>query len=411
MSSEQTSFARIRRETEALVRGLTPEDCMVQAMPDVSPPKWHLAHTTWFFETFVLEREVSGYRSPSPAYRELFNSYYEAVGPRHPRPERGHLSRPTLSEIFAYRERVDAAMQRLLEERGSTPMIELGLQHEQQHQELLVMDVKYNFSRNPLRPAYVSEPLAQCSAAAPLEFRRFEAGLVHAGVAPGGAEFTFDSERPDHRRFLEPFELATRLVTNAELLEFIAAGGYQTPSLWLSDGWAWAREHCVEAPLYWRRDADGVLHEFTAHGELLLDPQAPVCHVSGYEAAAFAAWAGARLPTEFEWEHAARQAGPIDITRGEALRLHPGAAARGSLTQLFGEVWQWTRSAYEPYPGFAPEPGAVGEYNGKFMCGQWVLRGGSVATPRGHTRVTYRNFFYPQQRWPFTGIRLAREAR
>jgi len=273
------------------------------------------------------------------------------------------------------------------------------------------MDVKYNFSRNPLRPAYVARPLAPGHVGVPLEFRCFEGGLVHAGAAREGAEFSFDNERPAHRRFLEPFELATRLVTNAELLEFIAAGGYGTPSLWLSDGWAWVREHGVQAPLYWRRDADGVWYEFTAHGEVPLDPHAPACHVSGYEAAAFAAWAGARLPTEFEWEHAARQAEPIDTTCGEALRLHPGAGAPGSLTQLFGEVWQWTRSAYEPYPGFAAEPGAVGEYNGKFMCGQWVLRGCSVATPRGHARATYRNFFYPQQRWPFTGIRLAREAR
>jgi len=417
VNSEQTRFARIRRETEALVRELSPEDCMVQAMPDVSPPKWHLAHSTWFFETFVLEREVPAYRSPWPAYKELFNSYYEAVGPQHPRPERGHLSRPALNEVLAYRQQVDLAMQRVLEERGSLPLIELGLQHEQQHQELLVMDVKYNFSRNPLRPAYVARPLAACRAGAPLEFRRFEGGLVHAGVARGGAEFSFDNERPAHRRFLEPFELATRLVTNAELLAFITAGGYGTPSLWLSDGWAWVREHGVQAPLYWRRDADGVWYEFTAHGEVPLDPYAPVCHVSGYEAAAFAAWAGARLPTEFEWEHAARQfaagdtAEPGDAAAGEVPHLHPRAAAHSGLTQFFGDAWQWTRSAYEPYPGFAAEPGAVGEYNGKFMCGQWVLRGGSVATPRGHTRTTYRNFFYPQQRWPFTGIRLAREAR
>jgi ergothioneine biosynthesis protein EgtB len=410
MSAAPTRYARIRSETEALVRGLTPEDCMVQAMPDVSPPKWHLAHTSWFFETFVLERELTGYRSPSPVYRELFNSYYEAVGPRHPRPERGHLSRPTLNEVLAYRQQVDAAMLRLLAERGSTPLIELGLQHEQQHQELLVMDVKYNFSRNPLQPAYATPPLAPCPVAAPLEFRRFEGGLVHAGVSSGGAAFTFDNERPAHRRFLEPFELGTRLVTNAELLEFVLAGGYQTPSLWLSDGWAWLRANAVEAPLYWRRDQHGVFHEFTAHGEVLLDPHAPVCHVSGYEAAAFAAWAGARLPTEFEWEHAAGQAEP-DAGAGETVRWHPRSTIRGGLTQLFGEVWQWTRSAYEPYPGFAPEPGEVGEYNGKFMSGQWVLRGGSVATPAGHTRRSYRNFFYPQQRWPFTGIRLAREAR
>ena len=390
---------------------------MVQAMPDVSPPKWHLAHTSWFFETFVLERELAEYRSPSPAYKALFNSYYEAVGPRHPRPERGQLSRPSLKEIFAYRQQVDAALLRLLAERGSSPWIELGLQHEQQHQELLVMDVKYNFSRSPLRPAYVAQPLPPCRPGAPLEFRRFEGGLVHSGVSPAGAAFSFDNERPAHRRFLEPFELATRLVTNAELLEFIAAGGYGTPSLWLSDGWAWVREQGVQAPLYWRREADGAWYEFTAHGELPLDPHAPACHLSGYEAAAFAAWAGARLPTEFEWEHAARPFEPGASAEsggtpaGEALRLHPSAATHSGFSQFFGEVWQWTRSAYEPYPGFKEESGAVAEYNGKFMCGQWVLRGGSVATPRGHTRATYRNFFYPQQRWPFTGVRLAREAR
>ena len=411
MNPEQTRFARIRKETEALVRELTAEDCMVQAMPDVSPPKWHLAHTSWFFETFVLEREVADYRSPSPAYKELFNSYYEAVGRRHPRPERGHLSRPTLSEVFAYRQQVDAAMQRLLEGRGNPPWVELGLQHEQQHQELLVMDVKYNFSRSPLQPAYVPGALERCPAALPLEFKRFEGGLVRCGTDAGGAAFTFDNERPAHRRFIEPFELGTRLVTNAEFLEFIAAGGYQTASLWLSDGWAWVREHALEAPLYWRRDADGMFHEFTAHGELPLDPHAPVCHVSGYEAAAFAAWAGARLPTEFEWEHAAGRSEPLGAITGGALRLHPRAATGEGITQLFGELWQWTRSAYEPYPGFTPEPGAVAEYNGKFMCGQWVLRGGSVATPRGHARATYRNFFYPQQRWSFTGVRLAREAR
>jgi ergothioneine biosynthesis protein EgtB len=384
---------------------------MVQAMPDVSPPKWHLAHTTWFFETFALERGVTDYRSPHPEYKELFNSYYEAVGPRHPRPERGHLSRPTLSEVLAYRQQVDAAMQRLLAERGSVPWIELGLQHEQQHQELLVMDVKYNFSKNPLRPAYCPGALARCAAGAALEFRRFEGGLLRCGMDAGDADFTFDNERPAHRRFIEPFELGTRLVTNAEFLEFIVAGAYQTASLWLSDGWAWVREHGVEAPLYWRRDTDGMYHEYTAHGELPLDPHAPVCHVSGYEAAAFAAWAGARLPTEFEWEHAARQSGPSDTVSDEAPRLHPRAATRAGITQLFGELWQWTRSAYDPYPGFAAEPGPVAEYNGKFMCGQWVLRGASVATPREHARATYRNFFYPQQRWPFTGVRLARDAR
>jgi ergothioneine biosynthesis protein EgtB len=416
-------YQRVRRLSGALIEPLGPEDCMVQAMADVSPPKWHLAHTTWFFETFVLEPCASGYRSPSPAYKELFNSYYEAVGPRHPRPERGQLSRPSLSEVLAYREHVDLHMRPLLAEPGSArDLIELGLQHEQQHQELLVMDVKYNFSRNPLAPAYrrqLLRPVATSGAVAPQVFESFDGGLVQLGAA--GASFAFDNERPVHRRFVEPFELGCRLVTNGEMLEFIAAGGYQNPALWLSDGWAWVREHAVEAPLYWRRDADGRYHEFTAHGEQPLEPERPVCHVSGFEALAFATFAGARLPTEFEWELAARAVSDAARRRGEPdprehggleePEWHPRPAAGGGVRQLFGELWQWTRSAYEPYPGFAPQAGAVGEYNGKFMCGQWVLRGSSLATPRGHSRPSYRNFFYPHQRWPFTGIRLAREAR
>ncbi len=409
LMSLSTEYARVRHATRDLVAGLGPEDCMVQAMPDVSPAKWHLAHTTWFFETFVLERELAGYASPSPAYRELFNSYYDAVGPKHPRPERGHLSRPTLSEVLAYREHVDAGIQKLLARGGaSSELMELGLQHEQQHQELLLMDVKYNFSKNPLVPRFQPQPLEPCGASEPLRFQRFDGGLVQAGAS--GSEFSFDNERPRHRRFLEPFELGTRLVTNAEMLAFIAAGGYQNPALWLSEAWAWVREHAVAAPEYWRRDAEGAFHEFTAHGEVPLDPNAPVCHVSGYEAAAFALWAGARLPTEFEWELAARAAAePSSLLR--AGRLHPRGTSGAGVRQLFGDLWQWTRSGYEPYPGFVPEAGPVGEYNGKFMCGQWVLRGSSVATPNGHARVSYRNFFYPHQRWPFTGIRLARDPR
>jgi ergothioneine biosynthesis protein EgtB len=456
-------YQRVRQLTRALIEPLGPEDCMVQAMPDVSPPKWHLAHTTWFFETFVLEPHASGYRSPSPAYKRLFNSYYEAVGPRHPRPERGQLSRPSLSEVLAYRDHVDACMRPLLEQSslaapsstdpssaGAAPgrvreLIELGLHHEQQHQELLVMDTKYNFSRNPLAPAYARAPLARGRGASvsqsfepqsfepqsfepqsfepqsfePQSFERFEGGLVQLGASADG--FAFDNERPLHRRFLEPFELSRRLVTNGDMLEFIAAGGYDDPALWLSDGWAWVREHDVAAPLYWRRDEGGAYHEFTAHGEQALDPARPVCHVSGFEALAFATFAGARLPTEFEWEVAARAVCAAAAKHGEpdprlqgGLEVgvwHPRAATGAGVCQLFGELWQWTRSAYEPYPGFAPAAGAVGEYNGKFMCGQWVLRGGAVVTPRGHSRSTYRNFFYPHQRWPFTGIRLAREAR
>jgi ergothioneine biosynthesis protein EgtB len=412
-------YQRVRGVTRSLIEPLGPEDCILQAMPDVSPPKWHLAHTSWFFETFVLEPRDSGYRSPSPAYKQLFNSYYEAVGPRHPRPARGQLSRPTLNEVLEYREHVDTHMRSLLTAHAALPaalhaLVELGLQHEQQHQELLVMDTKYNLAQNPLAPAYSREAVAEASrAAAPaLRFERFEGGLVQIGAAAGG--FAFDNERPLHRRYLEPFELATRLVTNGEMLEFIAAGGYQNPALWLSDGWAWVREHGVEAPLYWRRGPDGERREFTAHGERPLELARPVCHVSGYEALAFATFAGARLPTEVEWEVAARALSERDVPAARALedgQWHPRASLGEHDWQLFGELWQWTRSAYEPYPGFVTEPGPVGEYNGKFMCGQWVLRGGCVATPRGHSRVTYRNFFYPHQRWPFTGVRLAREVR
>lgn len=269
------------------------------------------------------------------------------------------------------------------------------------------MDVVYNFAQNPLKPAYREHALLPAPQAPPLRFRAFEGGLVSLGAAENA--FAFDNERPAHQRYLHPFELATRLVTNREMLEFIEAGGYRTASLWLADGWSWVRENEVDAPLYWRRLDDGGYVEFTAHGQVPLDPNAPVCHVSAYEAAAFAAWAGARLPTEFEWELAAR--GVVSERRSSEGRLHPDGARGESMEQLFGELWQWTRSAYEPYPGFAPAPSAVGEYNGKFMCGQWVLRGGCVATPPGHVRPTYRNFFYPHQRWPFTGIRLARESR
>ncbi|HYO96786.1 MAG TPA: ergothioneine biosynthesis protein EgtB [Polyangiaceae bacterium] len=400
-------YERIRRVTAGLVTGLTPEDCMVQAMPDVSPVKWHLAHTSWFFETFALTPHSSGYRPFRTGYAELFNSYYQAVGPRFPRAQRGHLSRPTLGEVLDYREHVDRAMEPLLQAPGAAErVIELGLQHEQQHQELLVMDVVYNFAQNPLRPAYRATMLGRCAEPSPLALQGFEGGLVHVGADAEG--FAFDNERPCHRRFLEPFELASRLVTNAEMLEFVRDGGYRNASLWLDDGWTWVQAGNIEGPLYWQRDASGALAELTAHGQVPLDPNAPVCHVSGYEAAAYAEWAGARLPTEIEWEHAARDANPSGAHWLEDGRLHPSSAAHAGVTQLFGDVWEWTRSAYEPYPGFVTPDGALGEYNGKFMCNQWVLRGGSCITPRGHVRSTYRNFFHPEKRWPFTGIRLAR---
>ncbi len=400
---------RVRRATEALLGDVEAEDCQVQCMADVSPLKWHVAHVTWFFETFVLEPHLSGYRTFHPAFRELFNSYYQTVGAQHPRARRGDLSRPLLSEVLAYRGHVDEALARLLADgRGDTAeLLTLGLHHEQQHQELMVMDVKYNFAQNPLWPAYRRAPVEPCPAAPPLAWTTFEGGVVTIGAR--GEGFSFDNEGPAHRRVVEPFALANRLVTNAEWRSFVEAGGYEDPRLWLSDGWAWRREHDVACPLYWQRQDRGWV-ELTAHGACPLDPSAPVCHVSAYEACAYAEWADARLPTEAEWEVAARDARPADALWAEDGRLHPRAATTGRLTQLFGDAWEWTRSAYEPYPGYRPSKGAVGEYNGKFMSSQWVLRGGSAATPRGHVRATYRNFFYPHQRWAFTGVRLARSA-
>lgn len=415
----QPSFRKVRGTTVDLVGSLGPEDCLVQAMPDVSPPKWHLAHTSWFFETFVLAPHVPGYEAFCPAYGFLFNSYYEAVGPRQARPQRGLLSRPTLDEVLAYRAHVDAAMERAWSRLPDVArdLTRLGIHHEQQHQELLVMDVKYNFGQSPLSPAYRQRarprpPSAQSSACS---FIPFDAGVVEIGH--GSAGFAFDNEGPVHRRFVESFALADRLVTNAEYLAFVEDGGYRRSELWLSDGLAWIRDNDVTAPLYWRADpARGsgleARREFTVYGDEALDPAAPVCHVSGYEAAAYAEWAKARLPTEVEWEVAASIADPASASWLEDGELHPRPAAhrdaRG-FAQLFGDVWEWTRSAYEPYPGFRPSPGAVGEYNGKFMVNQWVLRGGCVATPRDHVRATYRNFFYPHHRWPFTGIRLAKD--
>jgi len=414
------NFYGVRSVTTKLCAELDPEDCGLQAMPDVSPPKWHLGHTTWFFETFVLEPFASGYQAFSLHYRHIFNSYYEGVGARHPRALRGILSRPLLSEVVRYRGHVDHAIASALATlpARAEQLIELGLHHEQQHQELLVMDATYNFSVNPLAPAFSSRPLARSEAPAPLRFVPFDGGLTSIGHDSSGG-FAFDNETPRHRHFLEPFAFASRLVTNGEYLAFIQDGGYQKSALWLSDGVDWVRANAVDAPLYWRA-RDGVWFQFTAHGEVPLDPNAPVCHVSAYEALAYAEWAKARLPTEFEWELAAtstpesidaRAPDPM-AAQGVAPQFHPrSSSATSGIDQLFGELWQWTRSAYEPYPGFEVAAGAVGEYNGKFMCNQWVLRGSSFATPERHSRTTYRNFFQPDRRWPFTGIRLARSAR
>ncbi|PPE70698.1 ergothioneine biosynthesis protein EgtB [Caldimonas thermodepolymerans] len=406
------AYRAVREQTEALAEGLSAEDCLLQSMPDASPVKWHLAHTTWFFETFVLERAVPGYRSVDPAYRRLFNSYYVGVGERHPRPERGMLSRPTLDEVRAYRCLVDERMAGLLAQPDLpddlAALVELGLHHEQQHQELVLTDLKHHFSRNPLAPAYRPRPPAVHAVHVAGERLTFLGGLVEIGH--GGCGFSFDNERPRHRVWLEPYALAARPVTNAEYLAFIADGGYERPELWLSDGWDTRLREGWQAPLYWQRGPGPSWWHYTLHGLREVAPDEPVCHVSYYEADAYARWAGARLLTEAEWEHAA-QSPPSLASLGTLLEdgvFHPRPAAAGSgLRQMFGDVWEWTCSAYLPYPGFRPAEGAVGEYNGKFMVNQMVLRGGSCATPASHLRASYRNFFPPQARWQFSGIRLA----
>jgi len=402
-------YRAVRQASEALARALTPEDQQAQSMPDASPTKWHLAHTSWFFETFLLEPRLPGYRPFDPRFAYLFNSYYEALGPRQPRPERGLLTRPSLADVIAYRRHVDDAMARLLATPGAGglgALMELGLAHEEQHQELILMDILHLFAGSPLHPAYAPPRRAAPGLAPPLGFVGFQGGLTEIGHA--GEGFAFDNETPRHRVWLEPFELADRLVTNGEWLAFVHDGGYRRPELWLSEGWGRVQAEGWEAPLYWRRGEDGWL-EMGLHGLRPLDPAAPVSHVSFYEAEAYAAWAGARLPSEAEWEHAARTAEPggqfLDSGRLQAQAAPPGPGLR----QMFGDLWEWTRSAYSPYPGFQPAAGAVGEYNGKFMAGQFVLRGGACVTPAGHVRPSYRNFFYPHQRWMFSGVRLARD--
>jgi len=399
-------YLDVRRATERLCQPLAVEDYVVQAMPDVSPAKWHLAHVSWFFETFVLRMRLADYRPLDERHAMLFNSYYNGVGPQFERAARGTLSRPTVADVFAYRAHVDKAMIQLLERAGAVPpaatVIELGLQHEQQHQELLVTDLKYNLGANPLRPAY-RRLSRESRAAAPHAFVAFEGGLVEIGHA--GSGFAFDNEIPRHRVVLAPYEFGSRLVTNTEYLQFIEAGGYRRPDLWLSDGWRAARERNWGAPLYWER-VDGGWQTYTLGGAAPLDANAPVVHVSYYEADAYARWRGARLPTEAEWEHAAAGR-PVDGHLLDDEPDEPRPASEPGLAQLFGDAWEWTASAYLPYPGFRPLSGALGEYNGKFMVNQMVLRGGSCATPRSHMRATYRNFFPPDARWQFSGIRLA----
>ncbi|MEQ1537086.1 MAG: ergothioneine biosynthesis protein EgtB [Burkholderiaceae bacterium] len=411
-------FAAVREATLALVKPLSEEDCTVQSMPDASPVKWHLAHTSWFFETFVLTPHLAGYAVFDPAFKVLFNSYYHAVGARHPRGERGLITRPGLQEVQAYRAHVDAAIGRLQVSGDLSAeiqaLIELGCHHEQQHQELILTDVKHMLSQNPLKPAYQKHwPLTTIQARA-ASWVSVAEGLYEIGHT--GSAFAFDNESPRHRVWLDAFQIASQPVTHGDFLAFINDGGYQRSDLWLSAGWDVVTACGWEAPLYWEKDSDGRWTVFTLHGQVPVEPHAPVCHVSFYEAEAYARWAGARLPTEAEWEVASRSAASNTKTKGNFLEsgaLHPlalrEAAPDNTMAQAFGDVWEWTRSDYAPYPRFQAAAGAVGEYNGKFMSGQYVLRGGSCATPVSHIRASYRNFFAPQTRWQFSGLRLARD--
>ncbi|MEQ9397857.1 MAG: ergothioneine biosynthesis protein EgtB [Longimicrobiales bacterium] len=408
------AYRSVRAATERLCAPMSAEDQTVQAMADASPAKWHRAHTTWFFETLVLEAGVPGYRPFDGLFRVLFNSYYNSVGAQHPRAERGLVTRPGVAETTAYRAHVDAAMERLLaagvDEHLAT-VVEVGLHHEQQHQELIATDFKYLLSRNPLEPTYVPRPARAERTAPDLTWLGHDGGIVEIGHE--GAGFAYDNETPRHRTLLEPFRLASRPVTNREYLEFIADGGYRTAGLWLSDGWATVQQEGWEAPLYWRHDdADGWT-TFTSWGRVPVAPDEPVLHVSLYEADAYARWAGARLPSEAEWEVVAEGAA-ADGTFQEEGGLHPHVAPdgpQGAPVQMLGDVWEWTRSPYSAYPGYAPPEGALGEYNSKFMCNQMVLRGGSCATPADHIRASYRNFFPAGARWQFMGFRLAKDGR
>ena len=406
-------YAATRAATDALAAPLSDEDCAIQSMPDASPVKWHLAHTSWFFETFLLEPNLAAYRAYDAAFRVLFNSYYNSVGDKHPRPQRGLLSRPSLAEVREYRRHVDRAMGELLALASAATtlreLIELGINHEQQHQELILTDVKHMLSCNPLKPAYAPPPRVAPAHGRAAALRWTEFAERMAEIGHDGSGFAFDNEGPRHREFVSAFALANRPVIAAEYVEFIEDGGYRRPELWLSEGWDWVNANAIGAPGYWEKDG-AAWRQFTLVGMLPLDEDAPVCHISLYEADAYARWAGARLPTESEWELAA-QSVPIEGHFAETgwLRPRPAQHDAASLQQMFGDVWQWTRSAYAPYPGFRSAAGAVGEYNGKFMCNQYVLRGGSCATPRSHIRATYRNFFPAPARWQFTGFRLARD--
>lgn len=411
-------FERVRAASLALAAPLSAEDCQVQSMPDASPTKWHLAHVTWFFETFVLERFEPGFEPVDPRYRVLFNSYYQGVGEQHPRPQRGLILTPTLDGVLRYRAAVDARVLALLARRGDdaeiAALVTLGLHHEQQHQELLLTDIQHALSFSPDHPPYARRwPIAPVRPQ-PLRWFGHAGGLIEHGHDVGlDGTFCFDNETPRHRTWTAPFELASRPVTNDEFIAFIEDGGYMRPELWVAMGWDWVRTGRRDAPLYWQRDGETWSHH-TLQGRVGVDPHTPVCHLSWFEADAYARWAGARLPTEVEWELAARSlAAPLRGNFADRGAFHPLPAPEAAVdepVQMFGDVWEWTQSNYNPYPGYRPLPGAVGEYNGKFMCNQFVLRGGSCATPAGHVRASYRNFFPPDAQWQFSGVRLARDA-
>ena len=412
-------FHEVRNFSAKLAENLAPEDCVVQSIPDVSPTKWHLAHTTWFFETFILKKWKPGYRDAVPEYAYLFNSYYNAAGTMHRRDLRGLISRPTVDETKKYRASVNADIDDLVSNadeklfREIEPILVLGIHHEQQHQELLITDIKHVFAQNPLHPVFRGRdgalPRPDGAARRPYQFVEFDETTLEIGH--DGNDFCYDNELPRHRALVLPFALANRLVTNAEYLEFMRDKGYSRSELWLSLGWMTVNEQQWRAPLYWI-ERDGEWWNFTLSGLRKVDPNEPITHLSYFEADAYANWASARLPTEFEWERATAKV-PIEGNFVESERFHPTpldeAPRTGQLAQMWGDVWEWTRSSYSPYPGYRAEPGALGEYNGKFMCNQYVLRGGSCATSRTHIRKSYRNFFQPEKRWQFMGIRLARD--
>jgi len=411
-------YRAVRRQTEVLCEPLCAEDQVIQSMPDASPARWHRAHTTWFFETFILKKFRPNYRPLNPAFEVLFNSYYNSVGEQFPRHRRGLLSRPTVAEVGHYRRAVDEQMSELIEQKGDDPelqsLLEVGLNHEQQHQELILTDIKHMLSCNPLFPVYRErEHNAAYREPATQRWVSCEGGITEIGAGPDG--FRFDNELPRHRLLLEPFQLSSRLVTNSEYLEFMQDGGYERPEFWLSLGWSVCKQEGWKAPLYWQSEEDG-WSQFTLSGLRPVDLHEPVCHVSFFEADAFARWAGFRLPLEGEWETGvASLVGDCPRTRSgnfvETEAFHPQPASReqqSHLLQAYGDVWEWTASPYVAYPGYVTPPGAIGEYNGKFMCNQYVLRGGSCATPGSHIRGTYRNFFPPEARWQFSGIRLAK---